>query len=156
MKVKGLHGCGAGTKTIVFGKFKRQCRAFTEIVPGYRRPTQQTVIMGGRIYVDEVIPFDGRRGYNCLVNLRQQKYCRVYHGDNEFTSGPCHVNGIENFWGYAKTRLFRSRCLKKRAFICISKSPSFRPAIVENISRKFSQNLTKPLAVLVMTLKVIS
>ena len=30
---------------------------------------------------------------------------RVFHSENEFARGKCHVNGIENFWSFAKRRL---------------------------------------------------
>ena len=30
---------------------------------------------------------------------------RVKHSKNEFANGRSHINGIENFWGYAKARL---------------------------------------------------
>ena len=30
---------------------------------------------------------------------------RVKHFKNEFANGKNHINGIENFWGYAKHRL---------------------------------------------------
>jgi hypothetical protein len=30
---------------------------------------------------------------------------RIFHFNNEFARGKNHVNGIENFWDYAKNRL---------------------------------------------------
>jgi transposase-like protein len=50
------------------------------------------------------------------VDLGYQKYFSVNHGDNEFASGPGHINEIESFWGYAETRLVPFRGLKKESF----------------------------------------
>ncbi|HEX3034883.1 MAG TPA: transposase, partial [Thermodesulfobacteriota bacterium] len=44
--VKGKRGRGSSQKTIVFGIFKRNGSAYTEIVPDCSRPTLQAVIRG--------------------------------------------------------------------------------------------------------------
>lgn len=124
-RVKGLRGRGAGSKTIVFGIFKRQGRVYTEIVPDCSRATLQAVIRG-RVSLESVIHSDGWRGYNGLVDLGYQKHFRVNHGENEFANEGSHINGIESFWGYAKTRLTRFRGLKKGTFIWHLKECEFR------------------------------
>ena len=40
---------------------------------------------------------DGWRGYNGLVDMGYKKHFRVHHGENEFASGNCHIDGIESF-----------------------------------------------------------
>jgi len=124
-RVKGLRGRGASCKTIVFGIFKRQGRVFTEIVPDCSRATLQAVIRG-RVSLESVIHSDGWRGYNGLVDLGYQKHFRVNHGENEFANERSHINGIESFWGYAKTRLARFRGLSKTTFFWHLKECEFR------------------------------
>jgi transposase-like protein len=124
-RVKGLRGRGASCKTIVFGIFKRQGKVYTEIVPDCSRATLQAVIRG-RVKLESVIHSDGWRGYNGLVDIGYQKHFRVNHGENEFANERSHINGIESFWGYAKTRLARFRGLKRDKFLWHLKECEFR------------------------------
>jgi transposase-like protein len=103
-RVKGKRGRGAYGKTIVFGIFERNGKVYTEIVPDCSKATLQKVIRG-RVDPESVIHSDSWRDYNGLVDLGYQKHFRVRHGDDEFVRGKSHINGIESFWGYAKTRL---------------------------------------------------
>ena len=115
-RVKGKRGRGAFGKTIVFGIFKRNGKVYTEIVPNCSRSTLQAVIRG-RVSLESVIHTDGWRGYNGLVDLGYKKHFRVHHGKNEFVHGKAHINGIESFWGYAKTRMSRFRGIHKKTFL---------------------------------------
>lgn len=124
-RVKGMRGRGASCKTIVFGIFKRQGRVYTEIVPDCSSATLQAVIRG-RVSVESVIHSDGWRGYNGLVDIGYQKHFRVNHSENEFANEKSHINGIESFWGYAKTRLARFRGLRKNSFHLHLKECEFR------------------------------
>ena len=124
-RVKGKRGRGAFGKTIVFGIFKRNGKVYTEIVPDCRRATLQAVIRG-RVSLKSVIHSDGWRGYNGLVDLGYKKHFRVHHGHNEFARGKSHINGIESFWGYAKTRLARFRGINKSSFLLHLKECEFR------------------------------
>ena len=124
-RVKGKRGRGASGKTIVFGIFKRNGKVYTEIVPNCRRATLQAVIRG-RVSLESVIHTDGWRGYNGLVDLGYKKHFRVHHGKNEFARGKTHINGIESFWGYAKTRLARFRGIHKKTFLLHLKECEFR------------------------------
>lgn len=45
-RIRGKRGRGAGSKTIVFGLFKRNGWVYTEIVPDARKRTLQAVIRG--------------------------------------------------------------------------------------------------------------
>lgn len=107
-RIKGCRGRGAFGKTIVFGIFRRNGRVFTEIVPDCKRATLRAIIQG-RVDLESVIHSDGWKGYNGLVDLGYKKHFRVQHGVNEFARGPSHINGIEGFWAYTKTRLYRAR-----------------------------------------------
>ena len=124
-RVKGKRGRGASGKTIVFGLIQRQGRVYTEIVPDCRKATLQAVIRG-QIDLDSVIYSDGWRGYDGLVDVGYGKHLRVEHRRDEFARGPVHVNGIESFWGYAKTRLVRFRGLPKHTFHLHLKECEFR------------------------------
>jgi len=55
-------------------------------------------------------------GYNGLVDVGYGKHLRVDHSKDEFAKGLNHSNGIEGFWGYAKTRLFRFRGMAPSSF----------------------------------------
>ncbi len=124
-RVKGKRGRGAQGKTIVFGIFKRNGKVYTEIVPNCRRATLQAVIRG-KVKPESIIHSDGWRGYNGLVDLGYKKHFRVHHGQNEFVRGKSHINGIESFWGFSKTRLARFRGVHKSTFILHLKECEFR------------------------------
>ena len=124
-RVKGKRGRGAYGKTIVFGLYKRQGNVYTEIVSDCARGTLQDVIRG-RVSIESVINTDGWRGYNGLVDLGYEKHLRVDHHRNEFVKGHAHINGIEGFWGYAKSRLARFRGIHKSTFYFHLKECEFR------------------------------
>jgi hypothetical protein len=41
---------------------------------------------------------------------------RVHHHENEFARGKRHINGIESFWSFAKTRLAKQRGVRADKF----------------------------------------
>ena len=56
-----------------------------------------------------------------------KKHYRVHHGKNEFArGGNAHINGIESFWGYAKTRLVKFKGMDKKMFNLHLKECEFR------------------------------
>ena len=123
--VRGKRGRGARGKTIVFGLLKRGDKVYTEIVPNCKSATLQRIIKG-KTAIDSVIHSDGWRGYNGLVDFGYKKHFRVYHGKNEFARGNAHINGIESFWGYAKTRLVKFKGMNKGMFNLHLKECEFR------------------------------
>ena len=124
-RVKGKRGRGAFGKTAVFGVFKRNGHVYTEIVPDCRKSTLQGIIRG-RVALGSVIYSDGWRGYNGLVDVGYGKHLRVDHGRDEFVRGRSHINGIEGFWGFAKSRLTRFRGMNKHTFYLHLKECEFR------------------------------
>ncbi len=124
-RIRGKRGRGAGSKTIVFGVFKRKGHVYTEIVPDAKKKTLIAVVRG-RVDLDSVIHTDGWRAYDGLVDLGYEKHYRVYHGDNEFAAGERHINGIESFWAFAKLRLSRFKGLPKHTFYLHLKETEFR------------------------------
>ena len=121
----GKRGRGADGKVIVFGLFKRNGKVYTEIVPDVKAKTLQSIIRG-RVSIDSVIHSDRWRGYDGLVDVGYEKHFRVDHGKGEYASGSSHINGIEGFWGFSKTRLSKFRGIPKSHFYLHLKECEFR------------------------------
>jgi len=124
-RIRGKRGRGAYGKTIVFGIFQRNGKVYTEIVPDCRKATLQAVIRG-RVSLKSVIHSDGWRGYNGLVDIGYKKHYRVRHGEDEFVNNRSHINGIESFWSFAKTRLTKFRGINKSTIYLHLKECEFR------------------------------
>jgi transposase-like protein len=125
-RVKGKRGRGVGTKTIVFGLYKRNGMVYTEIVPDCKSLTLQAIIRG-RADIESVIHTDGWRAYDGLVDVGYEKHFRVNHSDNEFSDMKGnHINGIESFWGYAKHRLVKFKGIPRDKFNLYLKECEFR------------------------------
>jgi transposase-like protein len=124
-RLKGKRGRGAFGKTIVFGIFQRNGHVYTEIVPNCSKATLQAVIRG-KVELESIIYSDGWRGYNGLVDVGYGKHLRIDHSKNEFAKGRNHINGIEGFWGYAKTRLNRFHGMAPSTFNLHLKECEFR------------------------------
>jgi len=124
-RIKGKRGRGASGKTIVFGIFQRNGHVHTEIVPDCKKVTLQQAIRG-KVELETIIYSDGWRGYNGLVDVGYGKHLRVDHGRDEFVKGRTHINGIEGFWGFAKTRLVRFRGMRPETFNLHLKECEFR------------------------------
>ncbi len=63
-----------------------------------------------------MIPSDGWRGYDGLVDLGSSKHLRVQHGANGFANSQSYINGIESFWSFAKRRLSRFNGVARHTF----------------------------------------
>ena len=124
-RVRGKRGRGARGKTIVFGLLKRGDKVYTEIIEKCDISTLQAIIKG-KTSIESIIHSDGWRGYNGLVDFGYKKHFRVHHGKNEFARGNAHINGIESFWGYAKTRLVKFKGMNKNMFKYHLKECEFR------------------------------
>jgi transposase-like protein len=94
---------GAAGKTPVFGLLKRGGKIFVKIAANCSKEELMLVIQG-KIPENAVIYTDGWKAYDGLV-LNGCDHYRVYHSKNEFARGKNHINGIENFWSFAKRRL---------------------------------------------------
>jgi transposase-like protein len=102
--VRGKRGRGAGSKTIVFGLFKRGGQVYTELVPACSEKTLQGIIRG-KIDSAAVVNTDGWRGYDGLVDVGFDRRYRVHRSHAEFVQGVAHLTGIESFWSFAKSSL---------------------------------------------------
>ena len=120
-RVRGIRGRGARGKQIVFGLIKRGGKVYTQVVSNCSAQELYPIIKArATIYTD------GYRTYDGLVNFGYRRHHRVKHGENEFANGHAHINGIENFWGLAKTRLSRFRGISKNTFYLHLKECEFR------------------------------
>jgi transposase-like protein len=125
-RVKGKRGRGAGSKTIVFGLYKRNGKVYTKIVPDAKARTLQAIIRG-QVDVNSVIHTDGWPGYDGLVDVGYEKHLRLNHCDNEWSDrNGNHINGIESFWGYAKHRLTKFKGILNCKFELHLKETEFR------------------------------
>jgi transposase len=113
-RIRGKRGRGAGSKTIVFGIFKRDDKVYTEIVPNASKASLVKVIRG-HVSAESIIHTDGWPGYNGLVDVGYSKHLRVHHGSNEFAIGNRHINGVSRrtFFLHLKETEFRFNNRKK-------------------------------------------
>jgi len=124
-RVRGKRGRGAGRKTIVFGLFKRGGQVYTEIVPDCSKKTLQGIIRG-KIDPVAMVNTDGWRGYDGLVDVGFDRHYLVLHSHDEFVQGAAHINGIESFWSFAKSRLHQFAGVPKHTFLLHLKECEFR------------------------------
>ena len=124
-RVRGKRGCGARCKHIVFGLIKRKGKVYTQFVKNCSVATllpliKEHVNSGSEIYTE------GFKAYDGLVDAGYKKHHRVIPAQNKSAKGRKHINSIENFWGLAKTRLFKFRGIHKSTFYLHLKECEFR------------------------------
>ncbi len=85
--------------------FKRDGRVYTQIVKNCSASELIPILSEFSELDESVIYFDCWKAYDGLVDYVALAHYRVKHSKNEFANGKNHINGIENFWGYAKHRL---------------------------------------------------
>jgi len=124
-RVRGIRGRGARGKHIVFGLIKRGGNVYTQVVRNCSA-AELLPIIRNKISEESVVYTDGFKTYDGLVDLGYKKHHRIKHGQNEFAHGLNHINGIENFWAIAKTRLTKFRGLHKSTFYLHLKECEFR------------------------------
>jgi transposase len=113
-RVRGRRGRGAGRKIPVIGLLKRAGKVFTQIVANCSQ-TELLRVVHGQVKGTATIHTDGWKAYDGLV-LDGFKHHRVHHHENEFARGKRHINGIESFWSFAKSRLPRQRGIRAGKF----------------------------------------
>lgn len=123
-KNKGQRGRGTA-KIPVFGILKRNGRVYTQIIrnasPREIRPIIRRFVRRGSI-----IYTDGWTAYDGLV-LNGYRHHRINHGALEYSDRRGgHINGIENFWSFAKRRLLRFNGIPAKDFYLHLKECEFR------------------------------
>ncbi len=121
----GKRGRGAHKKIIVFGIYKRNGAVCTQIVHNCSKELLQKIVRE-KVSLNTIIHTDGWPAYDSLVDLGYQKHYRIKHRDGEFVRGNVHINGIEGFWGYVKTRLTKFKGLRKSQFYLHLKESEYR------------------------------
>ncbi len=110
---KGKRGRGATGKVPVFGLLKRGGRVYTKIIPDARSKTLMPIIKR-KVVPDSIVYSDSWKGYNAL-DVSDFKHFRINHS-KLFADKQNHINGIENFWSIAKTRLAKFLGIHKLNF----------------------------------------
>jgi len=123
-RVRGKRGRGAAGKTPVFGLLERNGNVYVTKVKNCSRDELLPIIKG-HVLEGSVIHTDGWKAYDGLI-LNGYDHYRVYHGENEFARGKCHVNGIECFWSFAKRRLAKFNGIASHKFDLYIKETEFR------------------------------
>ncbi|HEY0080078.1 MAG TPA: IS1595 family transposase [Pyrinomonadaceae bacterium] len=121
---KGPRGRGAAGKVPVFGLLKRNGKVYTRIVEDVSRKTLRQIIRT-KVVPDSVIYTDSFRSYDGLV-LDGFKHYRINHQKCFAVGKRNHINGIENFWGYAKTKLKSYYGVSREHFYFYLKEMEFR------------------------------
>ena len=121
---KGPRGRGAAGKVPVFGLLKRNGKVYTRIVEDVSRQTLRQIIRT-KVVPESIIYTDSFRSYDGLV-LDGFKHYRINHQKCFAMSKRQHINGIENFWGYAKTKLKSYYGVSREHFYFYLKEMEFR------------------------------
>ena len=140
-KRKGQRGRGAADKVPVFGILKRNGKVYTRIVEDVSRKTLQRIIRT-KVIPESVIYSDSFRSYNGLV-LDGFRHYRIDHDRGFINEGWNHINGIENFWGYAKTKLKRYYGVSRGHYYLYIKEMEFRFNNRNRDSRRIIRGILK-------------
>jgi transposase len=135
---KGKRGRGARGKIPVFGLLQRRGEVRVVFPAHLDKPALQGAI---KQHVEPLswVYSDGYRAYDQL-DLEGFHHVRVNH-EETLGKGPQHINGIENFWGFAKRRLKLYHGGYKRNFVLFIREMEYRfnhrndPAVIERLSK---------------------
>ncbi len=116
-------GRGVTNKVPVFGILKRNGKVYTQIIKNASTKELMPIIKDlinkkSTVYTDKWKAYDG------LV-LGGYKHKRINHS-KLFSEKENHINGIENFWGWSKSRLQKFRGINRNNFTLHLKECEFR------------------------------
>ena len=112
--------------TLQEGMLKRDGNVYTQIVTNCKAKTLIPILREFSQLDQSTIYSDFWKAYDGLVDYGAKEYYRVKHCQSEFAKGRNHINGIENFWGYAKHRLSKFKGISKENFYLHLKECEFR------------------------------
>jgi transposase len=117
-------GRGAEHKVPVFGVLKRNGKVYTQIIKNASKHelmpiVRQIVQKRSTVYTDKWKSYDG------LV-FDGYKHHRINHSKSYSNRQGTHVNGIENFWSFAKRRLAKFNGVSRATFLLHLKECEFR------------------------------
>jgi len=123
-KDRRKRGRGAENKVPVFGVLKRDGKVYTQIIKNASKQelmpiVKQIVRKQSTIYTDKWKAYDG------LV-FDGYKHKRINHSKSYSNRKGTHVNGIENFWSFAKRRLAKFNGVSRETFLLHLKECEFR------------------------------
>lgn len=132
---------GRGTTKIpVFGLLKRNGRVYTQVIKNASAAEIRPIIRR-LIKKDSTIYTDQWQAYHGLV-LDGYKHYRINHAlEGYATMKRTHVNGIENFWSYAKRRLRKFNGVTPKDFYLHLKECEFRYNERGNLFEKMTEIL---------------
>jgi transposase-like protein len=93
-----ITGTGTKDKTAVMGILERGGKVRTVVVPNRKKHALQAEVRkhveaGAALYTDALLSYDGLAGDYAH---------KVVDHAVEYVAGPCHTNGLENFWSLLK------------------------------------------------------
>jgi len=123
-KDRRKRGRGAENKVPVFGVLKREGRVYTQVIKNASKHellpiVRQIVRKRSKVYTDKWSAYDG------LV-FDGYKHTRINHSKQYSDRRGGHVNGIENFWSFAKRRLAKFNGVSRGTFLLHLKECEFR------------------------------
>lgn len=127
-RARGVRRRGARGETIAFGLPERGGRVHARIVPDVTRGTSTRVIEG-KASKDPIMCTDGFASCDGLVDWGCKRHHRVSHGENgsvERGNPGNRIDGIESFWGHAKSRLVKYQGVPKEDFYLHLRECEFR------------------------------
>ena len=135
---KGKRGRGAAGKIPVFGLLQRR----GEVRVVFPARLDKTTLQGAiKRHVQPLswVYSDSFRAYDRL-DLEGFHHVRINH-DETLGQGRKHINGIENFWGFAKRRLKLYHGGYKRNFVLFMREMEYRfnhrndPTVIERLTK---------------------
>ena len=126
-------GRGRGTdKTPVFGIKQREGRVVIELLGDFS-DTQIEAFIQKKVIEKSNVMTDEFSSYKGLVH-KGYIHRFVEHGKEQYVQGNVHVNGMENFWGWAKEHMFKYHGVFKQNLIYYLKEMEW----------KFNNRLKRP------------
>jgi transposase-like protein len=119
-------GRGALNKVPVFGIKKRDDGTiYTQIIENASKQSLNPIIKRLISSEDSIVYTDKWKGYGGLV-FDGYKHQRVNHSKRYSNRKGTHINGIENFWSFAKARLAKFKGVSRQNFYLHLKECEFR------------------------------
>ena len=123
-KHKGNVGRSTKSKIPVFGILKRNGKVYTQIVPDVSSRTLKAIIKS-KIKEGSIIYSDSWKSYDGLV-FHGFDHHRINHYFEYVNEKNHHINGIESFWAFAKTKLTKYYGIRPKYFYLYLKECEYR------------------------------
>jgi len=99
-------GRGRGTdKTPVFGIRERKGNVFIDLLPNFSEPQIEGIIER-KVQAGSTVMTDEFSSYKGLI-YKGYIHRFVEHNKEQYGRGNVHINGMENFWSWAKEQMFK-------------------------------------------------